>query len=287
MKKWCALLLAIVAVFSVTLTAAAAVPQASEMENYIGNAGMNVTQADDGIHVKMNGEEGATFTTAWCYNPEQSLDGMTITLKDLKLDAANESGLCIAFGNYEGAYYGDRTLMFVLNSSKDDGAWVFCGHGNPADGEVIPMSGTGAFGFSKGIDVTFKWEKKDDATWVWRISIPGGEKEFEFKDSDVKKSIDDEEFVFVSFGGWNAVANVEYTITSVGPEGAFDGQSDVSTTPSTDDNTGTQPTDGNVDNGNNLPTIMIVIIVVLAVLLLVTIGVLVYTFVVIKSKKSD
>ncbi len=274
MKKWCTLLFSVVLMLAVSLSAAAAVPQSSDMENYVGNPGMFVSQGKNGIEVKMDASEGATFTTAWGYNCEQVMDGLTITLKDLKMNAMDESGLCIALGNYEGAYYGDRCLMFVLNASPDDGAWVFCGHGSTDTVEVIPMTGTGLYGFNDGIDVTFKWEKKDDTTWVWRVN----DKEFEFADSEVKKAIDDEEFMFVSFGGWNAIANVEYTITGVGDEAS------IGKDASDDTDVVTSDSDGSSAN-NEMPIILVIAITVGSVLAIVGIAVLIFILAT-KKKKS-
>lgn len=306
MKKWLTLTLVIVALFSFSLTAFAAVPQASDMENYVGNPGMYVDQADDGIHVRLDAEEGGTFTTAWGYNCEQSLDGLTITLKNVMLDAANESGMCIAIGNYEGAYWGDRCLMFMLCSTKDDDSWVYASNGGQDD-VLIQMTGSEIYGLSKGVDVTFSWKKKNDTTWSWTVNG----KEFTFSDALVTKALDDPEFVFPSFGGWNAIANVDYTITYVGQESDREVPStpdastpdastpDASTpdasTPDASTPDASTPDASTPDNSDNdsqndadeggLPIGILIAIIVVAVLLLAAIGFLVYLFV-IKPKKS-
>ena len=203
--------LGVLAAISLGMTASAETLKASDMENYAGHPGMTVTQANDGIHVKLDAADDGTWTTRWGYNYDQVMDGLTITLKNVTMDVAHESGICIAIGNYEGAYDCDRSLMFILNSSKDDNSWVFARTGSPDNG-FVNMAGTSITGLSKGKNLTFQWEKKNASTWIWRVNND----EFEFSNDVVSKFIDDEEFVFVTFGGWGFTPTVEYTITSIG-----------------------------------------------------------------------
>lgn len=275
MKKLSVLLLTVVLLFSLGISAAAAVPQATDIENYVGNPGMSVSQEANGIHVKVEAEEGGTFTTSWGYSPEQKLDGLTITLENLTMDYINESGLCIAIGNYEGAYYGERALLFVLNSSLDKSTWLYAGR---ADKEIpiIQMTGSEITDISKGVDVTFQWEKKSEDLWAWKING----KEYRFSNDIVEELIDDEEFVFVSFGGWNPITNIEYTITGIGQEEDIMNQEPV------EPETPEEPTDETDDDDKDgLPVGILVLIIVMAVLLVAVTGLLVY-FLVIKPKKS-
>ena len=286
------------AIFLCMPISAAEVPQAVDMENYAGHSGMMVSQADNGIHVKLDAKEGGTWNTRWGYNLDQVLDGLTITLENVTMDISNESGLCISIGNYEGAYDCDRSLMFILTSTKEDSSWIYARTGEPDNG-FIDMDDSGVKGLSQGMDLTFQWKRKDADTWIWKLN----EKEMEFSNEVVSEFIDDEEFVFVTFGGWQYSPTVEYTITSIGaqdttetPPPTQDTEPDTSqttgstpetsaattdisgqTTVANDSSTGSAPADA--DSGEGLTSGAIALIVVGAVIVLSLAAFLIYQFV--------